>query len=1060
MDISELSRRGFLGAAGSATFAFLAGRAVAGPFAHDPDAFPVPADKRFTPEWLDSLRARGSPLTASGPDLAHIGMPIGGVGCGQVYLSGDGRLWCWDVFNLPPAREWSDSAGTLYAKPAAVTSPIDFNVALTNPDGSRRPLNQNGFPSTGITFVGQYPIATVSYHDPKFPAKVRLTAFTPFCPLEVEDSSLPCTVLSYEITNSGTAPLTTELIASLRNPVAHATAKPDDVIRRNERRAGSPLTLLCRADAAPRAPIPDERPEIVFDDFETGRYEGWTATGTAFGTKPRMLADIARYQGNLNAHAQGLVNSHESRSGEDVRAADAHIGTLTSREFVIERTFISFRIGGGKHQGQTCMNLLVDGATVRTATGNNDNAMRLENWNVAEYAGRTARLQIVDGWRGEWGNIGIDDIVLRDTERAAPYELAAAPDFGTMALALLDAHPDARVVPLSDPAAHPAGELRVALTLAPGASTTIRLAIAWHFPNLDRSALSFIDGIANLKRHYAARFADAGAVTAYVAEHPELLDRTLLWRDTWYDSTLPCWFLERTFCNVSAAATSTCYRFDNGRFYGWEGTHCCPGTCTHVWQYAQGLARVFPQLERSLRRDIDFGSEFNADTGLIHYRGEAARSLAIDGQCGTIIRAYREHTLCTDDEFLRAVYPNVKKAMQFVIARDPQRLGILEGEQYNTLDTSWYGRIAWISSLYNCALHAAAALARDAGDEEFAATCFDITEAGRSQLPTLFNGEYFIHAPDPKRPDANSTGNGCHIDQMLGQSFAHQNNLPRVTDYGTSYTALASLYRYNFAPDIGPYRRFMEQRIQGGRWYAMPGEGGLLMCTWPKGGSDSATGKSGDAWAAGYFNECMTGFEHQVASHMIAEGLITEGLAITRMIHDRYSPNLRNPYNEVECSNHYARAMASYGSFVTACGFSHHGPREEIGFAPRIFAKHGDLAYIGHFRAPFIASAGWGTYSQTFAFNPTETEQTIRVVHGSLTIRTLTLTALGPRNSDISRLHVTRADGSVELPRVGIISKATPVTTSGSGTHTIRAHDDPIVLRAGDSLTFVVSNPT
>ena len=144
MDISELSRRGFLGAAGSATFAFLAGRAVAGPFTHDPETFPVPADKRFTPEWLASLRARGTPLTASGTDLAHIGMPIGGVGCGQVYLSGDGRLWCWDVFNLPPTREWSDSSGLLYAKPAPVASPVDFHVALTNAEGSR--------PSTASTW--------------------------------------------------------------------------------------------------------------------------------------------------------------------------------------------------------------------------------------------------------------------------------------------------------------------------------------------------------------------------------------------------------------------------------------------------------------------------------------------------------------------------------------------------------------------------------------------------------------------------------------------------------------------------------------------------------------------------------------------------------------------------------------------------------------------------------------------------------------------------------------------------------------------------------------------
>src|SRR6185436_17623945 len=105
---------------------------------------------------------------------------------------------------------------------------------------------------------------------------------------------------------------------------------------------------------------------------------------------------------------------------------------------------------------------------------------------------------------------------------------------------------------------------------------------------------------------------------------------------------------------------------------------------------------------------------------------------------------------------------------------------------------------------------------------------------------------------------------------------------------------------------------------RGGRWYALPGEAGLLMCTWPRGGAASATAKGGDAWAAGYFNECMSGFEHQVASHMVWEGLLLEGFAITRAIHERYDPARRNPWNEVECGDHYARAMASYGTFLAA----------------------------------------------------------------------------------------------------------------------------------------------
>src|SRR5262249_14825370 len=81
-----------------------------------------------------------------------------------------------------------------------------------------------------------------------------------------------------------------------------------------------------------------------------------------------------------------------------------------------------------------------------------------------------------------------------------------------------------------------------------------------------------------------------------------------------------------------------------------------------------------------------------------------------------------------------------------------------------------------------------------------------------------------------------------------------------------------------------------------------------------------------------------------------------EGLAIARSIHDRYHPSRRNPWNEIECGDHYSRSMASYGVFLAACGYEYHGPKRSLGFAPRLSPEN--------FRAAFTTSEGWGTFAQ------------------------------------------------------------------------------------------------
>ena len=158
-------------------------------------------------------------------------------------------------------------------------------------------------------------------------------------------------------------------------------------------------------DVPPTNPEPTRLPPVIFQDFESGTYGDWKKTGTAFGDKPAAGAlpsqnPVTGYGGKY------LVNTFYN--------GDGSTGTLTSPEFTIKHSYIRFRIGGGPFAGRTCMNLLVGGAAVRTATGKGNERLEWAYWDVKAFKGRTAIIQIVDQATGPWGHINVDDIMFTD----------------------------------------------------------------------------------------------------------------------------------------------------------------------------------------------------------------------------------------------------------------------------------------------------------------------------------------------------------------------------------------------------------------------------------------------------------------------------------------------------------------------------------------------------------------------------------------------------------------------------------------------------------------------
>lgn len=159
--------------------------------------------------------------------------------------------------------------------------------------------------------------------------------------------------------------------------------------------------------------------DLVIASFEGADYGAWRATGAAFGLGP-VHGKLPNQMPVEGFQGSGLVNSF--------RGGDDETGRLTSPPFKIERRYLQFLIGGGGWEGKTCLNLLLDGKVIRTATGSNTQSggsERLEaaQWDVTEFLGKTVSLEIVDDATGTWGHINVDQILQSDKRLDVPIVL-------------------------------------------------------------------------------------------------------------------------------------------------------------------------------------------------------------------------------------------------------------------------------------------------------------------------------------------------------------------------------------------------------------------------------------------------------------------------------------------------------------------------------------------------------------------------------------------------------------------------------------------------------------
>lgn len=150
--------------------------------------------------------------------------------------------------------------------------------------------------------------------------------------------------------------------------------------------------------------------DIVIEDFKNG-YGRWEATGEAFQGEPAKGDEVRKLE---------IVGSRDGFVATSEREGDAPMGRLLSPAFPISRDYITYRICGGDYERHNCINLLVDGKIVRSATGRQSDRLATGAWDVREFKGKQGRIEIVDEAARDWGHINVDEIVQTDNPEVYP----------------------------------------------------------------------------------------------------------------------------------------------------------------------------------------------------------------------------------------------------------------------------------------------------------------------------------------------------------------------------------------------------------------------------------------------------------------------------------------------------------------------------------------------------------------------------------------------------------------------------------------------------------------
>ncbi|HEV8273831.1 MAG TPA: GH116 family glycosyl hydrolase [Chitinophagaceae bacterium] len=571
----------------------------------------------------------------------------------------------------------------------------------------------------------------------------------------------------------------------------------------------------------------------------------------------------------------------------------------------------------------------------------------------------------------------------------------------------------------------PGASLYVPFKLDGGKEKTIRLMMAWFTPDSDytygemdirKEKCDPASGCCNspsdisldkydkdfhgkfYKPWYSSLFKNIKELITYWSQqYNDLRKKSILFKDAFYASTLPPEVIEAVAANLTILKSPTVMRQYDGRLWSFEGCGdgggCCHGSCTHVWNYAQAIVHLFPALERSLR-NTEFCESQNEE-GHQNFRAtlpieQATHSFhsAADGQLGGIMKVYREWRISGDHEWLRKIFPMAKASLDYCIRTwDPRGKGVIEEPHHNTYDIEFWGPDGMHTSFYIGALNAFAAMGEYLKKD--VTKYKSLASLGKKFIETeLYDGEFFIqkiqykglNAKDPtteksfggeysaeakdlleKEGPKYQYGKGCLSDGVLGAWIARMCGLDDAIDPVKLKSHLLAVHKYNLKANLLEHANLQRPS------FALGNEGGLLLCTWPKGGKLSLPFV--------YSDEVWTGIEHQVASHLMMMGHVKEGLDIVRASRNRYDGRIRNPFNEYECGHWYARALSSYGYLQALTGVRYDAVERKL----YVDSK------VGDFTSFLSTETGFGSVSLKTG------KVSVNVVYGKIDIETISI---------------------------------------------------------------------